>query len=317
MTIPNDLDPQIQEMLKLMADLNIPKIQDLEPEAARMLVEAMADKRRESYPSPEVADVVDTTTGPDAGDIPIRIYRASADGVQPGLVFFHGGGHVISSLNGHDTMARFMCRTTGCTVVSIDYRMGPEDPFPAAVEDAYQAAVWVASEAETLQIDPMRIALTGDSAGGNLATVVALMARDAGQEFFSAQVLVYPVTDYRGGRSSHERYGVGYGILEDETVSWFRDHYLARAEDVEDWRCSPLLASSLAGLPPALVITAECDVLKDEGVAYYERLKADGVAAEYIDYPGMIHGFFGYLGQTDMAEQAHQDVAAYLQRLWK
>lgn len=316
MSIPTDVDPQIQTMLQLMADLKIPKVQDLDPTAARSLVEAMADKRRESYPSPEVADVTDTSTGPDGGNIPIRIYRASLDGPQPALVFFHGGGHVISSLNGHDTMARFMCLTTGCTVISVDYRMGPEHPFPAAVEDAYQAAIWVAENAEALRVDPARIGLTGDSAGGNLATVVALLARDAGQDLFAVQVLVYPVTDYRGGRSSHEQYGVGYGILENDTVVWFRDHYLAKPEDVEDWRCSPLLAASLAGLPPALVITAECDVLKDEGVAYFERLKVDGVAAEYIDYPGMIHGFFGYLGQADMAEQAHKDVAAYLTRLW-
>jgi len=184
------------------------------------------------------------------------------------------------------------------------------------VEDSYRAAVWVAENAETLRIDPARIGLTGDSAGGNLATVVALLARDAGQDLFAAQVLVYPVTDYRGGRSSHEKYGVGYGILENDTVIWFRDHYVAKPKDVEDWRCSPLLAASLTGLPPALVITAECDVLKDEGVAYYDRLKAEGVPTEYIDYPGMIHGFFGYLGQADMAEKAHKDVADYLERLW-
>lgn len=315
MTIPTDVDPQVHAMLQTIAELKIPKVQDLDPDTARGLVEAIANKRREAYPSPGVADVAETTTGAEAGDIPLRIYRARQDGTPPALVFYHGGGHVIGSLNSHDTMARFMCRTTGCTVISVDYRMGPEHPFPAAVDDAYQAAVWVADHAATLRIDPARIGLIGDSAGGNLSTVVALMARDAGQDLFAAQVLVYPVTDYRGGRASHARYGVGYGILEDATVTWFREHYLCGG-DAADWRVSPLLAESLAGLPPTLVTTAECDVLRDEGIAYFDRLTDAGVSAQHIEYPGMIHGFFGYLGQVDMTEKAHADVATFLESVW-
>ena len=313
--MPDDVHPQVQAMLDKIAEAGIPKVQDLTPQAARELVENLARARLESYPPPEVASVEERSTGAGYNHVPVRIYRASADKNAPVVVFYHGGGHVFGSLDSHDTMARMICRQAGCTVVSADYRMGPEHPFPAAVEDAYQAARWVADNAAKLRVDPGRLVVCGDSAGGNLSTVVALMARDSGDFAIAAQVLVYPVVDYRGGRPSHARYGKGYGILEAETVEWFLHHYIGDG-DAGDWRAAPIEANSLEGLPPAFVLTAECDVLNDEGVAYAARLRNAGVEVEHIDYAGMIHGFFGYLGLLDDTDRAHADVGAYLKRVW-
>jgi acetyl esterase len=200
-------------------------------------------------------------------------------------------------------------------VISVDYRMGPEHPFPTAVEDAFAAARWVADNADLLRIDPDRLAVCGDSAGGNLAAVVALMARDSGAFAVSAQVLVYPVVDCVDRAPSYARYGTGYGLLEADTVAWFMDRYLPEPEMREDWRASPIRAA-VAGLPPTLVLTAECDVLHDEGVAYCDMLAAAGVAAQHVEFSGMIHGFFTYLGQVDDAARAHRTVATFLKSIW-
>ena len=313
--MPDDVHPQVQALLDKTAELGIPKIQDMDTDAARGLVEALSAARRESYPPPPVASVEMTTTGPGFGHVPVRIYRTGQDGPAPVIVFYHGGGHVFGSLDSHDTAARFLARTVGCTLVSVDYRMGPEYPFPAAVQDAFDATRWVVARADALGVDASRLAVCGDSAGGNLAAVVSLMARDAGVAV-AAQLLVYPVIDYRGGTASFTRYAKGYGILEAETVTWFRDRYLPDADMHDDWRACPRLADSHAGLPPALVLVAGCDVLRDEGVAYAEQLQAAGVSVEMTEYPGMIHGFFGYLGLMDDAEAAHQRVAAYLKGIW-
>ena len=301
-------------MLERSAQLGIPKIHDLETEAARDLFEQLAAARRDSYPAPEVAEVWNTSTGPGFGHVPVRIYKPSASNVGTVIVYFHGGGHVLGSLDSHDTAARFLARQTGATVVSVDYRMGPEHPFPAAIEDAYDATRWVRAKSESLGIDPARLVVCGDSAGGNIAAVVALMAQSDDEISLAAQVLVYPVIDYRGGTASHDRYAEGYGILEGSTVAWFMDRYLPDPATRDDWRANPGLARSHAGLPPALVLTAECDVLRDEGIAYCAQLEAAGVATEHINYPGMIHGFFVQLGLLDDAERAHADIARFLNR---
>lgn len=312
----DDVHPQVQALLDKTAELGIPKIQTLTVDAARTLVEQMAAVRRESYPPPDVGPVENTSTGPGYGHVPVRIYRAGPDNNAPVIVFFHGGGHVFGSLDSHDTMARYLARTTGCTLVSVDYRMGPEHPFPAAPEDCYQATRWVAANAERLGVDPTRLAVCGDSAGGNLAAVVALEARDRSEFTISAEVLIYPVIDYRGGTPSFEKYGEGYGILEADTVTWFLDRYLPDPARRDDWQACPRLAQSHAGLPPTYLLTAGCDVLRDEGVAYAEQLRAAGVSVETQEYPGMIHGFFGYLGLVDDAERAHHEVARFLKTLW-
>lgn len=314
--MPEDVHPQVQAMLDQAAELGIPKMQTMTTGAARALVENMAAARRESYPPPEVHSVENTTTGPGFGHVPVRIYRTGAAAGAPVIVFFHGGGHVIGSLESHDTMARYLARTARCTLVSADYRMAPEHPFPAAVEDCFDATRWVAANAAALGVDADRLAVCGDSAGGNLAAAVALMAQDAGGVAISAQVLVYPVIDYRGGTPSFRRYAEGYGILEADTVTWFLDRYLPDPAARDDWRACPRMAPSHAGLPPALVQTAGCDVLKDEGIAYAVQLRAAGVAVRHTDYPGMIHGFFGYLGLVDDAERAHEEAAAFLRGIW-
>ncbi|MEO1492253.1 MAG: alpha/beta hydrolase [Pseudomonadota bacterium] len=314
--MPDDVHPQIQAILDKTAELGIPKIQDLEADAARALVEGLAAARREAYPPPEVASVEMATTGPGYGHVPVRIYRTGSETPAPVIVFYHGGGHVIGSLDSHDTAARFLARTIGCTLVSVDYRMGPEHPFPAAIEDCYDATRWVAANAEALGVDPARLAVCGDSAGGNLAAAVALMARDSGAARISAQVLIYPVIDYRGGTPSFEKYARGYGVLEDDTVTWFMERYLPDPAMRDDWRACPRLAPSHANLPPALIQVAECDVLRDEGLAYAQQLTDAGVMTETIRYPGMIHGFFTYLGLVDDTEAAHRDIANWLKRIW-
>ncbi len=309
--MPQDVHPQIQKLLDTMAALNLPAIESLPVNDARTMFEGFADNRRESYPSPKVAEVINTTTGPDFNEIPVRIYRPTDKTAAPAIIYFHGGGHVIGSLNSYDTVARTLALTCQATVVSVDYRMAPEHVFPAAPNDCFTATKWAVENAGALNIDPTKIALCGDSAGGNLATVTALMARDA-EIPIAAQILIYPVIDYRGGTPSFDRYATGYGGLEATTVTWFMDHYLPDPEMRDDWRACPRNADTLAGLPPTLIITAECDVLHDEGVAYGDQLRAAGVSVNHIDYTGMIHGFFNYLGLADDAQSAHQAVADFL-----
>ena len=203
------------------------------------------------FPAPSVAAVEDRTIPGPAGAIAVRVYRdaEAAGGGLPVLAWLHGGGHVIGSLDTHDAMARNLCREARCVVVSVDYRMGPEHPFPAAVEDCFAAVRWLAEHGGEIGADPARIAVGGDSAGGNLAAVVALLARDEGGPALRHQLLVYPVTDYRCRGASYERYARGYGLLEAESMRWFQRHYLGGPERAGDWRASPLLAADLSRLP--------------------------------------------------------------------
>lgn len=284
--------PEIQEFLEKLEAANLPPIASLSPADARAQMEATASARN-TNPT-QVGKVQDmSATGPH-GDIPMRVYWGStSDEPQPLLVYFHGGGHVIGSLDTHDATARNLCAGTDCIVASIDYRMGPEDKFPAAVDDCVAATSWLVEHASELGIDTSRVAVGGDSAGGNLAAVVALAARDAGGPDLCFQLLIYPVADYRCASGSYQTFATGFGMLEAESMYWFQQHYLRDEADQSDWRASPLLADSLAGLPPALVITAECDVLHDEGVAYAQALANAGCVVEHIEAEGMIHGFFG------------------------
>ena len=312
--IPTDVHPEIQAFLRQMAEAQLPSIQVLAPEAAREQFEAGMRARLELFPAPPVASVENRTIPGPAGAIPVRVYRDAepAGGSLPVLAWFHGGGHVIGSLDTHDAMARNLCLEAGCVVVSVDYRMGPEHPFPAAVDDCFATVRWLAEHGGEVGADPGRIAVGGDSAGGNLAAVAALLARDEGGPALRHQLLVYPVTDYRCRGPSYERYARGYGTLEAESMRWFQRHYLGGPDAAGDWRASPLLAADLSGLPPALVITAECDVLRDEGVAYAERLAESGTPCEHAPHAGMVHGFFGLLGIAGAATQAHARAARAL-----
>jgi acetyl esterase len=309
------LHPQIAEVLKIMAEAGLKSIEAMSPAEAREQMEATA-RARKAEPLP-VARVEERMIPGPGGPIRLRLYwpNAAAPGSSvPAIVYYHGGGHVIGSLDTHDFVARNLCAGAEALVASVDYRMGPEHKFPAAVEDSFAALAWVHGNAAVFGADPDRIGVHGDSAGANLAAVVALMARDAGQPRLRLQSLVYPVADYTMSTPSYEKFASGYGILTREAMAWFRAHYLRRPEDAEDWRASPLKAPSLAGVAPAIVITAECDVLHDDGEHYAAALRDAGVPVEYREYPGMIHAFFGMVPAVDDAMNAQRAVWAAFKR---
>jgi acetyl esterase len=250
-----------------------------------------------------------TIPGPD-GEIPVRVYRPlepSSD-PAPGVVFFHGGGWVICDLDSHDGTCRRMANAVGAVVVSIDYRLAPEHKHPAAVEDAYAATRWVAEHAGELGIDPDRLAIAGDSAGGHLTAVVAQMARDRGAPPLAFQLMVYPVIDSTSGRNdrpSRSENATGYFLTLD-AMEWYREQYLPDDASGEDASASPHVADSLAGLPPACVITAEMDLLRDEGEHYARLLEQSGVPVMLYRADGMFHGFFGMEAVLDGAKAAQQ-----------
>jgi acetyl esterase len=304
------LHPQIVKGLEALAKANLPPLHTLSAPEARAQMAAM-NAARGGEPTPVRKLENRTIPGP-AGDIPIRIYWPHVEGMRGALVYYHGGGHVIGSLDTHDKVARNLCEGAACVVVSVDYRMGPEHRFPAAVEDSWAALLWTVDNAKVLNIDPDRIAVGGDSAGGNLAGVMALMARNAGTPKLVLQSLVYPVGDYHLTGESYQTYAEGFGILTAKAMKWFQEHYLNSVEDAKDWRASPLLAKSLADTAPAIITAAECDVLYDDGVRYRDALQAAGVSVKYTCYPGTIHAFFGMAPDVDPAIEAQKDVAAAL-----
>ena len=284
------LDPHAATLLKLIADKGLPPMHGELPVKAR---ESYRSRRFFAQPEPPWVSLVRDARipGPD-GSIPIRIYRAApGNDARGALVFFHGGGWVIGDLDTHDVACRLLAIAGGFSVVAVDYRLAPEHRFPAAVDDCIAATRWVHANAQALAIDPDRIAVGGDSAGGNLAAVVAIALRDAGDPWLRFQTLIYPATDMRQIADSHQRNGSGY-LLDADAVRWFRGHYVPTAADWSDWRASPLLASDLKGLPPALVITAGFDPLRDEGRQYADALSAAGTRTQYVCFERQIHGFF-------------------------
>ena len=303
---------QVQEVLRAMAEAKLRPIEEMTPAEAREQMEATARARKAEPLS--VARVEERMIPGPVGEIRLRFYWPQAAAPVPAIVYYHGGGHVIGSLDTHDFVARNLCSGVGALVASVDYRMGPEHKFPAAVDDAWGALQWVGANAESLSADPARMGVHGDSAGANLAAVVALLARDAGSPRVSLQSLVYPITDYGLVGDSYEKYANGYGILTRAAMVWFRDHYLRNPEDAKDWRASPIKAATLAGAAPAIVITAECDVLHDDGQRYADALQHAGVPVEYKDFPGMIHAFFGMVPAVDDAMNAQRLVWAAFKR---
>ena len=239
--------------------------------------------------------------------IAVRAYRPVSGEVLPALVYFHGGGWTIGDLDTHDVLCRQLANGARCAVFSVDYRLAPEAPFPAAVDDCLAATRHVFSNAEKLKVNPGQVAVGGDSAGGNLAAVVALHR----QRPLAFQLLIYPATDQRCNTDSHRRNGEGY-LLTREAIEFFRRCYLPEKEHWADWRASPLLAASHAGLPPAFVITAGYDPLRDEGRQYAERLAQAGVEVAYRDYSDMVHGFVLFGGVLDTANTAVADCCAAL-----
>ncbi len=312
------LHPQIVQVLEAMAKAELRPIEELTPAEARAQMEATA-RSRKAEPLP-VAQVEERTIPGPAGQIPLRLYWPNAVagedkvGALPAILYYHGGGHVIGSLDTHDLVARNLCAGAAALVASVDYRMGPEHKFPAAVDDLFAALQWVHQHAADLGADPGRFGVHGDSAGANLAAVVALLARDAGGPRLRLQSLVYPVGDYTLSGASYGKYAQGYGALTKDAMAWFGRHYLRSPVDAEDWRASPLRAPNLAGVAPAIVITAECDVLHDDGESYAAALRDAGVPVEYREYPGMIHGFFGMVPLVDDAMAAQRQVWAAFKR---
>ena len=310
------LDPQVQEVINLVIKSGRPAYHTLSPKDARQL---FRETRPASTPTPpEIGAVKNLTADGPGGPIPLRVYRPAgvASGASlPALVYFHGGGWVIGDLDTHDVQCRQVTAEAGITVVAVDYRLAPEHKFPAAVDDAWAATRWVVSHASALGVDGRRIAVAGDSAGGNLAAVVALLARDAADgPAIALQVLVYPVTDLSSESKSYNDFAEGYMLTRD-SMRWFKNHYLKSAGDAEDWRASPIRAKSLAGLPPALVVTAGFDPLRDEGAAYAARLTEAGVRVDYVCYGGMIHGFVPMGRLIDTGNRAISHVAASLRQV--
>jgi acetyl esterase len=304
------VDPQCQFLLDQMAASDT-KMTELDPPAARAVGDAGLTMVADLAPPVDLASVTDTTFPGPAGDVPIRVYRPHGDGPLPGVVFFHGGGFVVGSIATHDPICRLLAAEAGAVVVSVGYRLAPEDPFPAGVEDCIAATGWVADNAASLDIDASRLVVCGDSAGGNLAAVVAQHARAHGPAL-AFQALMYPAVDAdRAHYPSVTENAEGY-LLEAETMAWFQQHYVAAGAEVDphDPRISPLRAGSLAGVAPAYVVTAQFDPLRDEGEAYASALEAAGVPVAMVRYDGMIHGFWNFIGLVDAAAAATVAMAA-------
>ena len=299
------LDPQAQVLLDQMG-AGGPSLYTPSPAQAR------ADARAFPLaPGPAVAKVEDRLVPGFDGEITARIYTPEGTGPFPLLVWFHGGGWVVGDLDLADAQARDLTAQASCVVASVDYRLAPDTKFPGPVEDCYAATLWAQRNASSLNADPNRVAVGGDSAGGNLAAVVCLMARDRGGPSLVFQLLVYPVTDFDFTTLSYQQNGEGY-MLTTESMEWFWNHYLRDRSDATNPYAAPLRAKDLSGLPPALVVTAEYDPLRDEGQAYAERLQAAGIPTEYVCYEGMVHGFFAMPAALDKGKQGISHAAAAL-----
>jgi acetyl esterase len=305
------LDPAARAILEAM-DAQ-PPLHTVPIEQARANREGMRMLGGEPEPVAKVEDIEIAGKG---GPFKVRVYTPEASGgPHAGLVYYHGGGFVLGDLESHDAVCRAIARRSGVVVIAVDYRLAPENKFPAAVEDCHTALLWVAQNAASLNIDARRIAVGGDSAGGNLATVIARRIRDERGPSIAFQVLIYPVADMRNSETSSMREFGADHFLSREAMQYFTAQYAAKPEDTLHPDMSPLLAEDLRGLPPALVITAECDPLCSEGEAYAQRLKEAGVPVTYSCYPGMIHGFVSMLGVLAGGLKAVDEVAAALRAM--
>jgi len=305
------LDPAAKTIIDMLVQ-NMPQVETMDDaaEARRLVREArppMGD------PEPVGSSTDRTIPGP-AGPIPVRVYTPlqPAGAPAPGIVFFHGGGWVICDLDSHDAQCRMMTNAVGAVVVSVDYRLAPEHKFPAAAEDCYAATQWTAEHASELGVDPARLAVAGDSAGGNLSGAVALMARDRGGPALAYQLMIYPVIDSSAARNDYPSKadnGKDY-FLTTEAMDWYRNHYVPEGDDGTHPYLSPKFADVLSGLPPAYIVTAEFDPLRDEGEEYGRLLQAAGVPVIIERVDGMFHGFFGMGALLEPAKQCNETVFA-------
>jgi acetyl esterase len=307
---PMSLDPQVQRFLANVAKAELPPITQLSPaEARQQMIDASA-----AMGKPEAVDSIEDRTIPGSGgDIPIRIYKPAGEEL-PIVVYFHGGGWVLGNIDTHDGYCRSLANASDAIVVSVDYRLAPEHKYPAAAEDAYEATRWVNENAVAIGGRTGPLAVAGDSAGGNLAAVVPLMARDRGEPMVGCQVLIYPITDCNVDTASYQDFANDHLLTRDAMI-WFWDHYCELETDRDHAYLSPLRAESLQGLPKTLVITAGYDPLRDEGEAYAEKLREAGVAVTLTRYEGMIHGFTRRFNLLDKAQTALEEVATAIRDL--
>jgi acetyl esterase len=296
------LDPKVRDFLDYVASLNRPPIETIPLPEARALFEETFT--RLGGPPVEVGSVRDVEAPGPRGPIPIRIYTPEgATEPRPLFVFYHGGGWVCGSRDSYDAVCRVLTRESGCVVASVDYRLAPEHPAPQPFEDCYAATEWLAAHGAQLGADPTRLAVGGDSAGGGLAANVALKARDAGGPRIAYQMLVYPGVDHDTTSASYLAYKDGH-FLTGERMAFYGRCHVPRPEMMEIPYVLAVRAETLRGLPPATIILAECDPLHDQGVAYAERLRADGVAVDLKVYPGMIHAFFSFIALFEQGREA-------------
>lgn len=305
------LDPQAKWVLDIAEQAKVPPLEEMSADEAKAAYEERALKL--CFQDVPIGKTEDLNIAGPHGEIPLRIYHPVSGGSNlPVLTFFHGGGWVIGSRNSHDALCRKICNQGSFIVVSVDYRMGPEAKFPAAIDDALTSYEWVEENISDFGGDSSRIAVGGDSAGGNLSAVVCLGAHERNLPLPLFQWLIYPATNMTMDTGSHHQFSEGY-FLTKNLMTWFQNHYLNGPEDNADWRASPLVAEDVSAMPPALIQTAGFDPLKDEGKAYADRLQNEGVAASYTDYPGMIHGFINLGGAIDTAQVAIDEGVKALQ----
>jgi acetyl esterase len=301
------LHPQFREWLDRFEALGAPELHELGAAEARAALAAM----RRPATDIQVGSVRDDSFPGPAGPVPIRVYTPACEGPWPLTVYFHGGGWVLGDLDSSDSQCRLLCRACATVIVSVDYRLAPEHPFPAAVDDCHAATRWAYAHAASLGADASRMAVAGDSAGGNLAAAVSLMSRDGKAPPIRFQLLVYPITNPNFDTASYMANGTGYFLTQD-AMQWFWAQYCPRPRDRDDPYAAPLLARDLCGLPAAFVLTAEYDPLCDEGEAYAARLKSAGVAVDCVRWPGLIHGFFGLCHEVAAGMPALQRAAEAL-----
>ena len=296
------LDPQAKLLIEKAEAAGHPELYELEPFAARK--QFLELSKAVAVEPVAVGSIEEKKIEGAGGDIRLRFYRPTAVSKQsPALLYFHGGGWVIGDLDSHDGICRWLSVRSGCVIISVDYRLAPEHKFPAAVDDCLAATRWVASNGDTMGIDNTRLAVGGDSAGGNLAAVVSQLARDDSGPAIAFQMLIYPATDMTMAEPSHQAMGSGYRLTK-PLMEWFVEHYLNNESDRHDSKASPLFSPNFTDLPEALVITAGFDPLCDEGMRYAEKLVAAGVKTTYAPYHGMIHGFLSMGGWLDVSRQA-------------
>lgn len=306
-----ELDAQSREVVRRLEELKAPPAHAQTPESGRW---AFRERAGEFGTDPEIDTTVEfAIAGPDGGDLPIRLYAHGNGDDRPVLLWFHGGGWVRGDLDTHDHVCRELARKTGWIVLSVGYRLAPEDPFPAALDDVYAATRWAGAHAEHVGGDPDRLVVIGASAGGNLAAGVALRARDEGLPL-AAQALLYPALDPSGETDSYREFADG-PLLTAESMAWYWDQYLGHLIDGRHPYAAPARARSLDGVAPTVVLTCEVDILREEGRVYAERLSSAGVPVEQLHYDGVMHGFLTMSGAVDRAATAHADLAAALDRL--